>query len=303
ALYFACYFVLGLAPVGLLAALGRAGTRALALAAAAAIGLYVAFVVWVGGDFMFARFLVPVTPLAYLGIELLRARWSGAAFGLALTLATALGTLLRAYPEAEITRLPSGARGVVEERLNYTPENTRAMRLAGEAMRDLFAGQEVRVVIMGAQAVWAYYGEFDLVIEGCTGLTDEHLAHLPIPARSSIGHEKSVMLDPDYLLRRRVHFSLHVDPASWRPDDYRHIKFHDAAYGVIVTWDRALMRALQGRPGVAFLDFERWLDDYLAQLPALPDAKVRADYAEFRRFYFEHNHDPAREQPFLDRIR
>jgi hypothetical protein len=210
--------------------------------------------------------------------------------------------VLRRYPAAEITPLPGGARGVVEERLNYTPANTAAMRRAGETLRDLFAGHEVRVVIMGAQAVWAYYGRFPLVIEGCTGLTDEHIAHLRIAERKAVGHEKSVLLDPDYLLDRRVHFSLHLDPGSYQKDHPQHVRFRDAAFGVIVTYDRTLMRDLAARGGVEFVDFEAHLDAYLARMPALSDAEVQADYARWRRFYFEGNDDPARERPFRARL-
>jgi len=302
-LYLGCYFVLALSPLGLAVALTRASTRVLAGAVAVALGLYVGFVAWVGGDFMFARFLVPITPLALLGVELVRVRLPGAGAGLVLAAAVGLATLLRRYPEAQITTLPSGARGVVEERLNYTPAATTAMRAAGERLRELFAGHGVRVVIMGAQAVLAYYGRFALAIEGCTGLTDEHIAHLPLAERRAVGHEKSVLLDPAYLLQRRVHFSVHLSPDSYLADNYQHIRFADGIFGVVVTYDRELMRALAGRPGVAFVDFERHLDDYLAHLDAKTDAEVAADYARFKTYYFDHNPDPAREDPLRRRLR
>ncbi len=309
-IYFGCYFVLGLGALGALfgaAAPGpradhRLPTRALALAIAGTVGLYVAFVTWVGGDFMFGRFLVPITPLLYLGLELPRARWRGVVPG-AILLALAAGlTLARAYPAAEITPLPGGRRGVVEERLNYTPQNTAAMRLAGGLLRDHFAGQESRIVILGAQAVLAYYGEFTLAIEGCTGLTDEHIAHLPIQGRHSVGHEKSIVaLDPEYLERRHVQFSIHLDPALYLRDHYRHISF-GPVFGVIVTWDRAMMRHLRTRPDVTFLDFEATLDTWIAGMAARSDAEVRTQYAEWKRFYFDHNEDPVREAPFLTRL-
>ena len=312
-LYFGCYFVLGLGALGaVFAALlsplrggpsepGRLPTRALALAIAGTVAIYVAFVTWVGGDFMFGRFLVPITPLLYLGLELPRARWPDRAFGAILMVLAAGLTLARAYPHAELLP-PSGRRGVVEERLNYTPQTTAAMRQAGFILRENFAGQDSRVVILGAQAVLAYYGGFTLAIEGCTGLTDEHIAHLPIAARHSVGHEKSIVaLDPEYLERRRVQFSLHLDPAMYLRDHWRHIAF-GPVYGVIVTWDRAMMRHLRTRPDVTFLDFERVLDDWIAGMPHRSDAEVRAQYAEWKRFYFDHNDDPAHEAPFLARL-
>ncbi len=309
AIYFACYYVLALAPLGMLAAaLPRRNAvasiaRPLAIAVAGAVALYVCFVSWVGGDFMFGRFLVPITPLLYLGIELLRARWPGAGLGVPLLVAVAALTCLRIHPGEEITKIPSGRRGVVEERLNYTPEKTAAMRAAGDWLREITAGREVRVVIEGAQAIWAYYGEFAVVIEGCTGLTDEHIAHLPIGERKSVGHEKSILaLDPGYLLRRRVHFSLHLDAGGYLPNHPRHIRFGPAAFGVIVTYDRELMRALRGREGVEFVDYERLLDDAIARLPQTSDQDVQALWAEAKLFYFDHNQDPDRERPFRARL-
>ncbi|MEZ5965982.1 MAG: hypothetical protein R3F56_19255 [Planctomycetota bacterium] len=301
-LYLGCYFVLALLPLGLAAGWSRARTRLLASAVALAVTLYAAFVAWVGGDFMFARFLVPITPLAYLGIELLRVRLGSMLPSVLLVLVVGAATVLRRHPGEEVTRLPGGARGVVEERLNYTPETTAAMRSAGEQLRVLFAGHAVRVVIMGAQAVLAYYGEFALAIEGCTGLTDEHIAHMPLAERKAVGHEKSVLLDPGYLLQRRVHFSLHLAPDLYAAGHYQHIRFGPSIFGVVITYDPELMRALRSAPGVECVDFESYLDDYLVHLGDKGDDVVRADYAKFKTFYFDHVDDQAREEPLRRRL-
>ncbi len=301
-LYLGCYYVLLLAPLGWLVGATRATTRGLALASAGAIALYLAFVAWVGGDFMFGRFLVPITPLAYLSIELLRARWPGHMLALVLLALTSTATLLRRYPTEAITRLPSGERGVAEERLNYTVAWTARMREAAEQLREVFRGYDVRVVLTGTQAIWAYYGEFDLAIEGCTGLTDEYIAHLPIGARTSIGHEKSILaIDPDYLLRRRVHFHLHLDYSNHVPGHYRSAKF-GVVLATVVTYDRALMRGLRGKLDVECVDFEAYLDDYITKLPQQTDDAVRAAWTDFEGFYFRHNDDPERARPFRDRL-
>jgi hypothetical protein len=301
-LYLGCYFVLLLSPLGLLVGATRASTRGLALTIAATLALYLTFVGWVGGDFMFGRFLVPITPLAYLGLELLRVRWPSAGPSALVLALTVLGTLLSRYPSAAITRLPGGERGVVEERLNYTPGSTAAMRGAGEQLRALFAEHDVRVVITGAQAIWAYYGEFALAIEGCTGLTDEYIAHLPVRERAAIGHEKSILtLDPDYLVRERVHFHLHLDYSNRLPGHYRSARF-GTVLATVVTYDRALMRSLAGKPDVEVVDFEAHLDRYLAGLPQQSDAAVHAAWTEFEAFYFRHNPDPERERPFRARL-
>jgi hypothetical protein len=308
-LYFGCYFVLVAgALAALVSCLRRAPAggpplrgRALPAVILGGVAVYLAFVAWVGGDFMFARFLVPLTPALYLGFDALRARWPGARFGIALLAVALAATLLRRYPAEEITTRPGGRRGVVEERLNYPPATTAAMREAGLLLRDVMAGQDSRVVITGAQAVWAYYGRFTLVIEGCTGLTDEHLAHLPLDARGPVGHEKSITRDPGYLLRRRVQFSLHLDPVPPAPDSYRHIAIGPVR-GVIITYQNPIMRHLSGRPGVEFVDFEDYLDRYIAGIDARSDAEVASMYAEAKLYYFDYNDDPAREARFRARL-
>ncbi len=227
-LFFGCYWVLALAAVGLAwAALRRPKVRADAVFADHLPGLalafvlgYLAFVAWVGGDFMFSRFVLPITPTLYLGFELLRRRWPGAPAGLAIAALAVGGTLLRAYPAEFADR--GALRGIGEERTYYPAKEVAMRRVCGEHLRQLFAGQEARVGIGGAQAMLAYYGRFELVIECSTGLTDAHLARLPLPERSRIGHEKNVQRDPGYLLRRRVQFLFDTAPrpaGSERHDD------------------------------------------------------------------------------------
>lgn len=311
-LFFGCYWVLALAAVGLAwAALRRPRVRANAarpadLAADHLPGLalafvlaYLGFVAWVGGDFMFARFVLPITPTLYLGFELLRRRWPGAPAGLALATLAVAGTFLRAYPAAFADR--GALRGIAEERTYYPAAEVAHRRTCGEHLRALFAGQESRVGIGGAQAMLAYYGRFDLVIECSTGLTDPYLARLPLPERSRIGHEKSIERDPDYLLRRRVQFLFDTTPRTAGPDAHDVIDF-GPCWGKIITYQREMMRHLRGKPGVQFLDCEAWIDSVLAAVPTMPLADVEKLYAVLRPYYFAVNDDPTREAPFKARL-
>src|SRR5690606_34759650 len=160
---------------------------------------------------------------------------------------------------------------------------------------------ESRIAIGGAQAMLAYYGKFDLAIECATGLTDEYIARLEVGERVRIGHEKGAVLDPDYLVRRRVQFQLDTRTPTPPAPDHRNIEFGEC-WGRIVTWDRELMRRLAGQPGVRFLDCEAFLDEIIPKLGSLPDDEVRRLWEELVPFYFTTNDDPAREQPFRARL-
>lgn len=306
-LFFGCYWVLALAAVGLAwTALRRPKVRTDAVPADHLPGLalafvlaYLAFVAWVGGDFMFARFVLPITPTLYLGFELLRRRWPGAPVGLALATLAVAGTFLRAYPTAFANR--GALRGIAEERTYYPAAEVAHRRTCGEHLRALFAGQEARVGIGGAQAMLAYHGRFDLVIECSTGLTDPYLARLPLPERSRIGHEKSIERDPDYLLRRRVQFMFDTTPRTEQPDTHDVIDF-GPCWGKIITYQREMMQHLRGKPGVKFLDCEAWIDSVLAAVPTMPLADVEKLYGVLRPYYFAVNDDPTREAPFKARL-
>jgi hypothetical protein len=119
-----------------------------------------------------------------------------------------------------------------------------------------------------------------------------------VPVRGKRGHDKP--RDPGYLERRRVHFMFET---NYREEDpWRKVHFPLPPLGIdaqLVTWDRELMAELRRRlPILKFTDFEQHLDAYLADLPNKTKDQVRADYARFRGFWFDHTPDPDRQQRF-----
>jgi len=262
---------------------------------------YVAFVVWVGGDFMFGRFLLPVTPLLMLALDVLFARRPWLAPCAALV--AVAGTWWRHDPPGmddfgnpagysdnrAISMLPADASGIT--RADYA-------RGAGHAVGDLFAGLGVRIGIAGGHANFAWRWPVPVAIECAAGLTDAYIAHLPIPARSRPGHERNWHLYPGYLEQRGVHFMLEESYGNGTVVDHARAITFPGRFKVgarIVTWDRALMRELRRRaPDLVCVDFEQELDKYIAALPTKPKDQVRADYAALREFYFDRNDDPAR---------
>ncbi|MEZ5965983.1 MAG: hypothetical protein R3F56_19260 [Planctomycetota bacterium] len=307
-LFFSCYWALALALGALVLAtflrrppdLGEPATDALPQLTFAFVSCYLAFVAWVGGDFMFGRFVMPVTPLLYLSFELLRRRWPAPGLALALAALAVAGTVLRRFPEQLRDR--GEINGIVEEPTYYPADEVAHKKRCAERLRQLYGNHPSRLAIGGAQAMIAYYGKFDLVIECSTGLTDAHLAHLPVGARTRIGHEKNVMdLDPDYVLRRRVQLWIDTKTPDPPANDHHNIDFGDF-WGHIVTWDRELMRHLHGQPGVAFVDCEALLDRFIPKLPTMPDADVDRLWQDLWPLYFEPNDDAVREAAFRTRL-
>lgn len=261
---------------------------------------YAAFVVWVGGDFMFARFWLPIVPALLLAFDLacLRSRvfWCGPL----LAAVVAAGFVLRVEPpglddyESEV----SDNRRISMR--DYAPGLpwTEAFRICGDFLRPLFAGLDVRLGIGGGHANLAFRSRVPVAIECAAGLTDAYIARIPVPPGGRRGHDRPFGLYVDYLHRRGVQFL--ADLNFGREDEWRHVLFTPIGLPMrLVRWDRALMAELRRRePSLQCVDFEQYLDAYLAALPQKSKAQVAADYAKFRPFWFDHTPDPARQQAF-----
>ncbi|MCA8958427.1 MAG: hypothetical protein KDC87_20280, partial [Planctomycetes bacterium] len=271
---------------------------------------FLAYVVWVGGDFMFARFCLPVTPALFLALQLpMRAAGPPRRVDWVVAALLVAGSLLPAYPAQAIK--VGNPRFVGEERDHYPAWYVEANRILGRRLAELFAGSDLRLAIGGGQAMLAYYSEAPYVLE-LHGLTDEFIAHRKLERRGRVGHEKVLPLDHAYLRRRGV--DLIVGPLQFPgvPDDrlgtarrfeFRvenvpfgslERRFTNFARATLLTYDAGLLTRVTGRQDVRFGDFPRYLDEYRAAIPSRPAAEVRADLRAFDAFYFEQNDDQRR---------
>lgn len=261
-----------------------------ATAAAAASILYVARV---GGDFMFARFLLPASLFLVLLIEYwvqsLRRRALGWLCALVVVGGLAAGATYkdRLFGEGE------HVAGIVDERQFYPADRMEKTRRQGAALARCLDGSHAIALVRGGQASLAYYARFPVALE-YYGLTDRVVAHLPAPVeRGRPGHEK--MAPPEYLYERGVNLRFHASPVRNRPM-YALIGFpapDGAIYGDILVYDRTLMEHLRQCPGVVCVDFPRWLQEtYLPSVRQMPPAVLARDYVLFHHFYFAHNPDP-----------
>lgn len=313
ALYARKYWILVLGPVLFVAVRGMAaragdssteesGARREGLLFAALAMSYGLFVVKVGGDFMFARMLLPVTPFLFLLLEdgLLRGFRQRPLVGQALLAALLIGMVLTPVPvDAE-----NWKHGIADERAYYSGRRLEVLDHAADVLGRAFDGLPVRVAFYGDEARIVYKARFPVAIESHAGLTDAYVARQPLPRRGRIGHEKHAPLD--YLIdRRKVHFTFSEMPQKLLP--LREsipeviVPFDNEVYGQLLHWDPELMAALRAR-GIPVPDFLGALDGYLARIDDAPLDHVRANYDKLHRFYFDHVSDPRREAPFLRRL-
>jgi hypothetical protein len=300
-IYFERYWPIALAvPCALVARPRRQVALELGLAA-----VYVLYVMRVGGDFMFGRLLVPVTPfLAILverGLDGLLARRPVVRAAIAAVLV--VGMIVTPSAVARHQR----PRGITDERDTYLVVLAGWADRAdanGATLARLFDGLPITVCFFGAQARLVYRSRVATAIECETGLTDATIARQPLGERGRVGHEKHAQLP--YLFARHVDFVLTRDYANTTlgldaalpnvPIELGKIA------GRVITWDPAIMSALATR-GVVVPDVPAQIDRAIAAMPARSDAEVRRDWERYRRLYFDRVPDPAREAPFRARLR
>ena len=272
-----------------------------ALLLALVLGLaYTTYVMRVGGDFMYARLLVPAAPFFVIalarGIELLLA--GRPALHWAAAVAVAAGVALTPIPlrEGELIR------GIADEPRIYRGELVARTRSEGLILRRYFEGLPVRIAFVGTQAALVYYARPAVAIESGSGLTDRWIARQPLTKRGRVGHEK--LAPVSYLLQRKVHFTIH-SPAGVILGFDKHLPlvpiFFASVPGQMIHWDPTLLAAL-GRRGARFADLPGELDREIAILDQVGDEQARDAYRRLKAFYFDQVSDPARERAFRERI-
>ena len=130
----------------------------------------------------------------------------------------------------------------------------------GEQIKVRFEGTDTRVVILGMQAMLAYYGEIPYVLEGMNGLTDFELARHKNEL-SRVGHGQK--LSASYMQERNIDMFLHFRMKQSTHPLFQ-IQLTPEMGGQLFVFRRSLLDTLRQR-GVVFTDVEEFLDQVLQQ--------------------------------------
>ena len=257
--------------------------------------LYIFFLMKIGGDFMFARLLIPLSPLLFIYLEILVHRGIEEK-GRAFIYIFIIFSLLFSWNHYRGTKYPS-IQGITQENEIYRLKTVYQIKNFLLPYRETFSAANMKIAFGGSQALFAFYLNPSLAVESATGLTDQWIAHRKISARGRVGHEKEAPIE--YLRQRKVHldiFGLKETPKR----DYSKFQIPRFPYPFwIVCYDRELFRFLKKTGKFHFQDFEEYLDVYIADIKNKSRTQIRKDYAEFQEYYFSFNSDPERENAFL----
>ena len=248
----------------------------------ASAALFTAYLVHVGGDFMFARRILPVVPLVFWVIEsrIVQVTQPRRRAALAAAALAAAALPVPLYARAPVID------DVADERSFHPASLVAARKRQGEAVGGALASTPARVAIEGGLLGFAYYSRLPYVVE-TTGLTQYSLARLPLAKRGTIGHEKQPTAD--WLARNRIHFLVRYapPPVAREPGPPRmdQIFFGDLAAAQILLYDDAVMDPLRGRPEVDFVPIERVFAQTRRAMRDAPLARARELYMILWDFY------------------
>ncbi|BDA79451.1 hypothetical protein LPTSP3_g23810 [Leptospira kobayashii] len=170
----------------------------------AAVLLYMAYVIYVGGDFMGMRFWIPVIPylswIVYTHVnEYLKL----------INFKNTKNRILQEQKKIPVYLFsflflislilymdPFGGKNAKESTWNGIGEERRfyGNKLTFDSGYDLNSLQGFRVAFFGAQAHFIYWMRPDYAWEAETGLTDKRLARKSTSTRGRVGHEKNASL-------------------------------------------------------------------------------------------------------------
>ncbi|MBI5475748.1 MAG: hypothetical protein HY964_03320 [Ignavibacteriales bacterium] len=258
--------------------------------------VYIIFVIRIGGDFMHARFLIPVTPFLYLIVE----RFILSINRLSLRYAAAIFIILSTIFRYDLYTKEISVGYVVDEYQYYTPEHLEKAKQFGYELKKYFKDLPVRFAFSGAQARVVYYAELPYAMEALTGLTDTALAHYQIKERGRPGHEKNASLE--FLQKKKVNF--YIGPINQMRYDqlpFDALKI-DSSIIQIVTYDNRIMNLLSSFPELQFTKMDRYLDSYFSNSDKISNDQLISDYKFLRGYYFDLNEDTVSERKFLNFI-
>jgi hypothetical protein len=251
---------------------------------AAAALVFLAYLSWVGGDFMFARRIVPAVPLLLLALEgqlvqVASARRRGALAALCIAAATLPHSVFH-------ERWPPVRAGIADERRFYTEAALERRRVQAEAVGTALQGTDARVLLEGGLCAFGYYSGLPYLAEA-TGLTQYSLAKAPLLARGRVGHEKKA--SDEWNTANDIHLVVsHEFPPISRPPNppFDLVYFGDLAVARVHLYSDEVMDRLRDVPGVSFVPIESVIERRREQIERAPLERAERIFARLYRYYF-----------------
>ncbi|TGM96489.1 hypothetical protein [Leptospira yasudae] len=261
--------------------------------------LYAGYYTWIGGDFMFSRFYLPILPLVFVWteqeIQFLRDHFPKKE-KLVLIILCVIPILLglrwdfykgSAFPIID---------GITDENQIYKRETTERVRDRLLPWRKHFEDSKVRVAFAGSECILIYYLNPIVAIETEAGLTDPVIARMESKERKRIAHGKSAPLD--YLRERGVHILLYSNGLPIKKEYDEFLTGDFSPPWRILYYSPSVMNELLKISSFQAVDFPSYLDSYRYEYLRLAVPTRREKFSEFESYYFRNGQDPKQEEWF-----
>ncbi|MCG6193216.1 hypothetical protein LFX25_08170 [Leptospira sp. FAT2] len=261
--------------------------------------LYAGYYTWIGGDFMFSRFYLPILPLVFVWteqkIQFLRDSYQRKE-KVILTIVCAMPILLGLRWDLYKGSAFPIINGISDENQIYKRETTERVRDRLLPWRKHFEDSKVRVAFAGAGCILIYYLNPIVAIETEAGLTDPVIARMEFKERKRIGHGKSAPLD--YLRERGVHILLYSNGLPIKKEYDEFLTGDFSSPWRILFYSQSVMSELLKISSFQAVDFPSYLDSYKYEYLNLTAPQRKEKFSEFDSYYFQNGQDPKREEWF-----
>ncbi|WP_032915740.1 hypothetical protein [Leptospira santarosai] len=265
--------------------------------------LYSGYYTWIGGDFMFSRFYLPILPIVFVWTE-----QEVPSFLKSLSQRKKIrNVIFYSIPILILLRwdiykgLPLPVRsGIADENQIYKRESVEQIRNRILPWKKHFENSKVRVAFAGSECILIYYLNPILAIETEAGLTDPVIAKMKFENKERVGHGKPVPLR--YLRDRNVHLLLFSNglPIKTEYDEFLTGDF--SSPWRILTYSPSVMKELLKIPSFQAVDFESYLDVYKKTYKNLDLQLRKKKFSEFDAYYFRNGEDKNRREWYLKNL-
>jgi len=252
----------------------------------AAFLMFTFYVVHSGGDFMYARRLMPALPFLWLLFEALLACVTARAAAIGLFLVTMVAGALPRDPFGTSER--ALLRGIANEWAFYPKDYVAFCRNRGEFLHRVLGDRPVRAVYSNSLAMLAYYSRLPYLVE-YSGLTQYSVAKKRVAERGRIGHEKAV--NKDWMTANGVQMYLFLDKEPLVRNGarrYDYARLGGRLTALIWIYKDEVVDGFRNEPEIDFVPIEVVMPGIEAGLARQPYSQARATLDVFETYYLDH---------------
>ena len=251
-----------------------------------AFAMFTFYVIHSGGDFMYARRLMPALPFLWLLFEALLLCIERQAVALALFLLTLLAGVVPANPFGDTPR--TLLRGIANEWTFYPKDYVAFCRNRGEFLHRVLGERPVRAVYSNSLAMLAYYSRLPYLVE-YSGLTQYSVAKKQVGERGRVGHEKAV--NKEWMTAHGVEMYLFLDKDPLVKNGarrYDYARLGGRLTALIWIYRDEVVDAFRNEQEIDFVPIEAVMPGIEASLARQPYAEARATLDLFESYYLGH---------------